>query len=956
MDWTTFRALEAFNIQYDALIDQEQRGDLLAQLSLADGAGAEIADPSNMHELDVTLRLPDIRVTVVSDGIELSASAEAPVERAWALILLVKRLRAHLQTTEQPPSGLLNRLGEHLVGSLALLPEHDPEPHSEWAQARRTVALALLNEVCACYKHELSVGYAEQAIARINQWTKPGQNIYELVALLNRGLGYAHMHRHEEALRDLDQVIDAFDRWERNHYVVEGGPYLSGALPKIDEVGLKTRWARYVLAPAIMHKAEVLSDLNRSTEQLPLLRRLDDMGCEYWKRRGQLLEALARMDGNLWERDAEGQPLLAVVEDVNGWLEATYSDKYSLRQKRLQVLRKYCLERIRFTHQPDEDGTVPAFPSGEMYAAFQGLVEFQEQSGLLGHDEPKDAYLLWIDYYELFTGLEGYRQWVRVDDIDKVKDTADFFAKSSWFPDEAKSRERLLAALQALGHEDLRSTEAELLRRILADTDIALWQKAKAARRLQRLGEPIEDYSALRLPSAEEAQQVVSVSKDVFCEPDCEHLDEASDAACVLPGCRTNTYQQVLRTNNTRFLQQLIYPSIRTIPDAYCLTVLRRWQSYTPALSTGIQADSRGGGYFVYRTGSSGRVDEGIVVDPGFDFVENFLREGFSIRDIHAVVMTHAHVDHTADFLPLITLVVEYNKNRRKEGKSRPEKRILAAMSRGTFERFEKAIAASRQVFSDVLVLDPGVCIDEGKPRNDWFEHMGQLRTFRLQVRFALHNDTTPSDSVGLVVYGLDETLDWTPIVGFTGDTMWWPGIAEQYKDVPTLCANLGGVVPFGKKYGDDHAEMTIPRGLLNETGPIDIVDEENHLYWPGFSLLTQSLDAKVRLVVVTELGEELKGGLRTDIVRRLREVRGAPSYLPEDIGLTVSLLEQPEVACLACGRTVRPEHMDFSPFGREESTYYVCKPCWKYRKESVQESITDYHNNGWPLRVDENG
>jgi ribonuclease BN (tRNA processing enzyme) len=94
--------------------------------------------------------------------------------------------------------------------------------------------------------------------------------------------------------------------------------------------------------------------------------------------------------------------------------------------------------------------------------------------------------------------------------------------------------------------------------------------------------------------------------------------------------------------------------------------VLRRWNSYTPILScgenTGKRAEysgkskiSKGGGYF-FKT-----EDCGIVIDPGFNFINNFEANGFLFQDIDHVLITHAHNDHTADLESLLTLLHKYN-------------------------------------------------------------------------------------------------------------------------------------------------------------------------------------------------------------------------------------------------------------------------------------------------------
>jgi glyoxylase-like metal-dependent hydrolase (beta-lactamase superfamily II) len=50
---------------------------------------------------------------------------------------------------------------------------------------------------------------------------------------------------------------------------------------------------------------------------------------------------------------------------------------------------------------------------------------------------------------------------------------------------------------------------------------------------------------------------------------------------------------------------------------------------------------SIGGGYYLRHDGY------GIVIDPGYNFLQNFYEAGGRIFDIDAIVLTHAHNDHT---------------------------------------------------------------------------------------------------------------------------------------------------------------------------------------------------------------------------------------------------------------------------------------------------------------------
>ncbi|MBU1230392.1 MAG: hypothetical protein KKA55_08770 [Proteobacteria bacterium] len=89
-------------------------------------------------------------------------------------------------------------------------------------------------------------------------------------------------------------------------------------------------------------------------------------------------------------------------------------------------------------------------------------------------------------------------------------------------------------------------------------------------------------------------------------------------------------------------------------PQASVLLVLRKWNSFTPIIMDGDESD-RGGGYFLFHQGI------GLVMDPGYDFIEQFHYAGGRIHDITHIAITHAHDDHTAQLEQLLTMLHQYN-------------------------------------------------------------------------------------------------------------------------------------------------------------------------------------------------------------------------------------------------------------------------------------------------------
>ncbi|MBE0417980.1 MAG: MBL fold metallo-hydrolase, partial [Coriobacteriia bacterium] len=124
------------------------------------------------------------------------------------------------------------------------------------------------------------------------------------------------------------------------------------------------------------------------------------------------------------------------------------------------------------------------------------------------------------------------------------------------------------------------------------------------------------------------------------------------------------------------------------------LAILQRWNSFTPAM-----AASEGGGYFLYRNGPSTEgIHSGIAIDPGYGFVKNFFAEGFGLRDISSIIVTHDHPDHLADFGAIVNLLVEAKSEDSWDGLRKP-KQVTAWLSEGAFAHLEPAIASTPEVF-----------------------------------------------------------------------------------------------------------------------------------------------------------------------------------------------------------------------------------------------------------------
>jgi len=88
------------------------------------------------------------------------------------------------------------------------------------------------------------------------------------------------------------------------------------------------------------------------------------------------------------------------------------------------------------------------------------------------------------------------------------------------------------------------------------------------------------------------------------------------------------------------------------------IVCLRRYSSFFPFLPRPAAFRAPGGGYLVQvRESGEEAKSFGVAVDPGPDFLDNLFRCGYTLADIHMIVLTHDHADHTASVDALLALM-----------------------------------------------------------------------------------------------------------------------------------------------------------------------------------------------------------------------------------------------------------------------------------------------------------
>ena len=325
--------------------------------------------------------------------------------------------------------------------------------------------------------------------------------------------------------------------------------------------------------------------------------------------------------------------------------------------------------------------------------------------------------------------------------------------------------------------------------------------------------------------------------------------------------------------------------------------VLRRWNSFTPTMLTPTESNL-GGGYFLYWKG------KGIVIDPGFNFLDNFFNNRLKIYDIDAVIITHAHVDHCSDFESLLTLIYEYN-DRNKEQK----KKIDVYMNLGSLKKFLGWIPIKEDeknaTINRIYPLEVGIIYDLGG-------------FIKLRVTKAIHDEVLcKAYSVGLILklYGEKGYTESKPFkIGLTSDTRHDEEVEKQYKDVDIIVPHLGSIDENDFKSEDDV-----------------MVRNENHLMLRG--VVSTIAKSNAKLAIISEFGEELEEHRLTIVsaLDRIFREKKMTRCLTGDIGLKVKIPEL-EVKCHYCNRYVKASNIleKIDPFKeRKKSIIYFSE---KYR------------------------
>ena len=849
-------------------------------------------------------------------------------------------------------------------------------------------------EASACYRGFHSIASAEDAVDSIQSLLiglgehKKGQSPYELLALYDKAQGELHVRSHDKAGESFRKVAECTGCWQdgipKDTHCFE--PSQSALIEPLRWPGMESLFAAYIGRPAVLQIAEVLINMQRSGEARQVLQRMDrtEVG-PYQAARRLVLEGRVANDTSDPTRQLRLDGIVGLPKNPRRLLsqvDAVNIEREKSPQRRCAPLVRRAANAgfdrteldqsvLEWTKGLGRLATVirQADSAADVTSAIQYLtldLPAEQQSS-----SPAEV----RSFFDAATDLieDGQYRDYRVEVRGKLSEGIwDLFLAT---------HERLNATAETSGSQ-VRASLVDLAAAVSADANYLYDRLAKAevqeyTEDLWRARNAFIQGELLPLEKGDDRQRSLRdfLFRRFLCTPlggqmsaatgDCQTCEER---LCFAEGCHRQLvalseknpslivhregqeeriwhYGDLVAKRNSCGIDARLadHRSSRT-PSGWAIAVLQRWNSFTPAM-----AASEGGGYFVYHTPplaagarpSAQSIDIGVAVDPGYGFIKNFLSEGFCIDDITAVAVTHDHPDHLADFEAIHNLKVERDKALKKEESSgsrkarqsaaalRAKGRMHVIVSDGARRHLERVVETS-PVVADTVVIAPSNP-DGVRAASHVVPAAQGAKCIKLHAIHALHKDISlasgpmGADSIGLRLELRDTQRKCAAKVGLPSDTRWHGAISKHYRDCTVVCLHLGSISGRGRRLLDFFRPKEVS----------DVLLDANHLFVPGVlwfidDLAKSAKAGEPKLVVLSEFGEELSGGIRVALAEAFdAHVPDQVRVLAGDVGLLVDPVQR-SVRCSCCGEFYawRSMRFEYELFGDSEQIFYVCPSC----------------------------
>jgi Beta-lactamase superfamily domain len=365
-------------------------------------------------------------------------------------------------------------------------------------------------------------------------------------------------------------------------------------------------------------------------------------------------------------------------------------------------------------------------------------------------------------------------------------------------------------------------------------------------------------------------------------------------------------------------LEKFIAPSKSRKPAAPQLVILRKWNSYTPLLPPSHEEFlNKGGGYFL----SVG--DIGVVIDPGFNFIENFLKAGFRIDDIDHIVVSHAHNDHTVELEGLFSLL--FKRNKRAAESKKKAKRVRLYLNLGAFKKFSAYFDLSnppKESYVDEIIL---------LNRRQHYHIDNGIDLFTTQAKH--HEMITEEYALGFII-SVACPNGKTCRIRFTCDSGWDTKMEEknrsaaedhQMDQIHILVAHIGSLKSSELKYLPKYTlespenEGAVYRYHLGLIGTVAAIN-----FW------------KPELALLSEFGEEMSN-VRVPLAERLADRLQTPVF-PTDLNFRIELQSR-KIWCFNSRRFCKPT--DVEVFSHDTQLYPISNaPSAKNERNDLHDAL----------------